>query len=320
MAEQLQRQNARLEARQAQQRLSQAQAAETAAVRQILRGSKSPMAQALRLVMQEHHKTARQQLRAATQGIHKRAALPLDAIAQAAPQEAARRRYRDILRRAAIHKVQGGIVAGPSDMTSARQAWLTAPLRTQDAELPQTLRDAIAGYGDDIRTDGAGGLLLPRRRQDESIASFTRIDLGQSAGRSRPTHDGASGGLILIGPRDEKQCLIVLSSIAALAAAVRLRHQPVLIIAVSSQIGPAEAAQLQSLTIGRDTTIGSASDTERDVLIRQLKDLLPTAKLVRWEVDNISAGIPKDHAEAGQSGKLSNALPKWPEPKPQNKE
>ncbi len=300
LAEQRQRQNTRLEARQAQQRLSQAQAAETAAVRQILRGSKSPIAQALRLVMREQHNAARQQLRPATQRIHERSASTLDAIAQADPHEAARRRYRDILRRTAICEAQGASGPWPFDLTSARQAWFTAPLRAQYPELPAALRGAIAGYIEDIRGDGAGGLLLVRRRQDESVTGFTQIGLTRSAGLRRAAHHGAPGGLIVIGPRDATNCLIVLDSTQALATAVRLRDRPVLIIGISDQLGLAEAAHLQSLTQGRDTTIGSASDTEQRNLITHLAHLLPSASLIRWEVEESGAAMPKDRADEDQ--------------------
>lgn len=305
--------------RQARDRLHQSQTAESEALRHTLKGSRSPQAQALRQRMAAQHKEARDLLRLEMRA-NQQAFRPLDAIAQAHPHEAVRRRHRDILRRAALSGIPGGIDSRPFDLTSSRQAWLTAPLRTQDADLTQTLRDAIAGYADDIRTDGAGGLLLPRRREDESIAGFTRIELGQTTERSRPTHFGASGGVVLIGPRDAKQSLVVLDSIAALAAAVRLRQQPVLIIAVSSQIGSAEAAHLQALTQGRNITIGSASDTERNVLITRLKDLLPAVNLVRWEVESSSATIQRDHAEEGQPAMLSNDLTKRPEPKSQSEE
>lgn len=320
LGKQRQQQKTRLEAREAQRRLIQAQAAEKAAVRQILRGSKSPMAQALRQVMHEQHKIARHQLRSATQGIHRRAALPLDAIAQAHPQEAARRRYRDILMRSGNRGINDGIGSTPGDLTSARQAWFTAPLRTQNSGLPFTLIDAISGYANDIRGDGEGGLLLPRRRKDESIVGFTRIDLTQSAGRSSLAHYGAPGGLIVIGPRDAITCLIVLDGMAALATAVRLQGQPVLIIGVSDQFGPAEAAHLQRLTKGRDITIGSASDIEKDALITRLKDLIPSAKLVRWQVEDGSATIPRGQAGESQPAERSNSLTKRPEPKPQNSE
>lgn len=297
---QRQKQKTRLEAREAQRRLSQAQASEKGAVRQILVGSKSPMAQALRQVMHEQHKTARHQLRSATQWIHRRAVLPLNSIAQVHPQEAARRRYRTILRHAAIHGVQSGIVSGPFDLTSARQAWFTAPLRTQGSILPSALRDAISGYGDDIRGEGAGGLLLVRRRQNGSLTGFTQIDLTRSAGLRRAVHHGAPGGLIVIGPRDATNCLIVLDSMAALATAVRLRDQPVLIIGISDQLGPAEATHLQSLTQGRDTTIGSASDIEKRDLMTHLANLIPSASLIRWEVDESDATMPKDRPDEDQ--------------------
>ena len=68
---------------------------------------------------------------------------PLEAIAQAHPQEGARRRHRDILHRAALSEILGEIDPRPFDLTSTRQAWLTAPLRAQDAELPQTLHDGL---------------------------------------------------------------------------------------------------------------------------------------------------------------------------------
>ncbi|WP_233517233.1 hypothetical protein [Pseudotabrizicola alkalilacus] len=262
-------------------------------MREVLGGSKSPMAQALRLVMHEQHKTARQRLRSATHGIHKRVSLPLDAIAQANQQEAARRRYRDILRYAAIHEVQGGIVTGPSDLTSARQAWFTAPLRTQDSGLSQPLHDAIAVYGDDIRADGLGNLLLPHRRQDGGIAGFTQLNLAKSTERDRQTHCRAQGGLILIGPRDATRCLIVVDSQTALAAAVRLRDQPVLIIGVGDHVGQAEATHLQSLTEARNTTIARESDIAQSSVMARLADLLPSARLVRWGSGPPAAAMPE---------------------------
>lgn len=288
-----------LAGRQARDRLHQSQTAESAALRHSLEGRRSPQAQALRQNMAAQHRKARDRMKLEMRA-NQQAFRPLDAIAQAHPHEAVRRRHRDILRRAALSGIPGGIDSRPFDLTSSRQAWLTAPLRSQDGELPQTLRDAIAGYADDIRSDGVGGLILPRRREDDSIAGFTRIDLVQSSGRSRPTQYGASGGLTLIGPRDAKRCLIVLGSIAALAAAVRLRHQPMLIIAVSSQIGPAETAHLQSLTHGRDTTIGSVSDTKQRGLMTHLANLLPSASLIQWEFNEAGAAMAKDFGDVDQ--------------------
>ncbi|RGP35185.1 relaxase/mobilization nuclease domain-containing protein [Pseudotabrizicola alkalilacus] len=308
-------QHAHRAARQARRQLHEAQAAETAEVRHILRGSKSPMAQALRHVMNEQHKTARQQLRSATQGIHSRATLPLDAIAQADPQEAARRRYRDILRRAAIREVQGGIVSGQSDLTSARQTWFTAPLRTQDSGLPSALRNAIAGHADDIRVDGVGGLLLPHRRQDGGIAGFTRIDLGERAQRNQPVQYGAPGGLILIGQRDANRCLIVLDSMTAFTSAVRLRDQPVLIIAVSAPIDPAEAIHLKSLTQGRDTTVGSTSHTERHDVMNHLANLLPSARLVWWDGKHAGTAMQEEQTVDGRWMTSLSDQTKGPEPK-----
>lgn len=272
-----------LMARQAWQQLHQAQTEETAAVRQTLRGNKSPMAQALRHVMRAQHKATRERLRSATPGVQWGAIHLLDAIAQAHPQEAERRRYRDVLRRTALLDATGTTDDAPSDMTAARQAWFTAPMRSQDTKLPSALHDAIAGYAGDMRADGEGRLLMPRRRQDDTIAGFAWLDLTKPAGRNRASQYGAQGGLILIGPRDAKRCIIVSDSLTALATAVRLRDQPVLIIAVGDHIRQAEATHIQSLTERRDTTIANKSDEEQSSLMTHLAGLLPSASLVQWE-------------------------------------
>ncbi len=271
--------------------LKRRHASEREVMRVKLRGQRSPEAQAFRIILQEDHINEIRALKEILARAHSKL--------KPQPTKTVLDRYSHALRQ------QISDLPPLDDHTARRQSW-TLSAYSASSKVPDELKGLISRFPDTIRVDCKGDILFAARIMDGSIASFDRLSLQVSPPEIMPATSNL--GICGIGPHPVTICLLVRTSLDAIAEMLRIEGPMPLVVVIGVKLDPVRKAHVEWLTQGRKIAIASSSFEGTPQMMGQLREMFPNAK--DWgDAPNITHEQPKEPPSEDTGAAPSNELP-----------